>query len=160
LFSEFMGLPLHPLVVHAVVIFVPLLVLAGLAYAFVPRWRRQVGWLALVLSVAAPIVAFVARQSGGALEEVLVAKNYAPEILDQVAQHQEYGDLTFWFTLGLALFTAALVLATGGHPRAAALPWWIRPALMAGVGVFGVLSGVYVYLAGESGAEAVWTGVM
>jgi hypothetical protein len=160
LFSEFMGLPLHPLVVHTTVVLVPLLVLAGIAYAFVPRWRPRVGWLALALSVAAPIVAYVATQSGGALEEVLVAKNYPPEILDQVAQHQEYGDLTFWFTLGLALFTAALVLATGGHPRAAALPSWVRPALMAGVGVFGVLTAVYVYLTGESGSAAVWTGVL
>ena len=160
MFSEFMGLPLHPLVVHAAVVLVPLLVLAGVAYAFVPGWRARVGWLALVLSVAAPLAALLAKQSGGELQDVLIAKNYPPQILDQVAAHAGYGDLTFWFTLGLGILTAALVLATGGHPRAAALPSWVRPALMAGVAVFAVLSGIYVFLTGDSGATAVWTGVL
>ena len=40
---EINGLPLHPLVVHAAVIFGPLAALAALAY-LVPRWRLRLRW--------------------------------------------------------------------------------------------------------------------
>lgn len=160
MFSEFMGLPLHPLVVHAAVVFVPLLVLAAVVYAFVPRWRSRVGWLALALAVAAPAVALVAKLSGGELHEMMVAKNYPPQILDRVAEHQDYGDRTFWFTLVLGLFTAALVVVTSRQPRTAVLPSWVRLVLTAGVAVFAVLTGIYVYLTGESGASSVWSGFL
>lgn len=160
MFDEFLGLPAHPLLVHAVVVFVPLLVIVGLVYAFVPRLRGRIGWAALLLAVAAPVTAFVARLSGEALQKVLVAKNYPPQILGQVAEHQGYGNRTLWFTLGLAVSTALLVVVTSGHRRVAGLPPWARLACTAGVVVFGVLSAVYVYRTGESGAHAVWTGVL
>lgn len=161
MFEEFLGLPFHPLVVHTTVVFVPLLMIAGLVYAFVPRARGRIGWATLLLAVAAPAAAFVATQSGEALQEVLVAKNYPPQILAQVSEHQTYGKLTLWFTLGLAVSTALLVVAvTSRDPRVARLPPWVPLALSAGIVVFGLLSAVYVYLAGESGATAVWTGVL
>lgn len=160
MFEKFLGLPLHPLVVHAAVVFVPLLVIAGIGYASVPGLRRRLGWAALLLSVVAPAAALVAKKSGEKLQSALIAKHYGPEILAKVAEHQGYGNRTFWFTLGLGLSTGLLVLATSGHPRVADLPTWVRPLLAAGVVVFGVLSAVYVYLTGESGATAVWTGVL
>lgn len=160
MFYEFMGLPLHPLVVHTAVVFVPLLVVAAVVYAFVPQWRSRVGWFALVLAVAAPVTALVAKLSGSELHETLIAKNYPPQILDQVDRHQNYGDRTFWFTLVLGLFTAALVVVTSRRPQVGVLPSWVRLILIAGVVIFGVLTGIYVYLTGESGAEAVWTGVV
>ena len=40
---ELNGVPLHPLVVHAVVVLGPLAAFAGLAYAIVSKWR----WLLL-----------------------------------------------------------------------------------------------------------------
>ncbi len=43
---EFNGLPLHPLIVHVVVVFAPLCALAGLLYALVPT-------LAVVAALAA-----------------------------------------------------------------------------------------------------------
>jgi uncharacterized membrane protein len=159
-FEEFLGLPAHPLVVHAAVVFVPLLVIAGLVHAFVPRVRGRVGWAALLLAVVAPATTFVATQSGEELEKVLAAKNYPPQILEQVAEHQSYGDLTLWFTLGLALSTAVLVVVTSAHPRVPRLPSWVPLASTGGIVVFGILSAVYIYLTGESGAEAVWTGVL
>lgn len=160
MFEKFLGLPAHPLVIHAAVVFVPLLVIAGLVHAFVPRVRSRVGWAALLLAVVAPATAFVATQSGEELEKVLVAKNYPPQILGQVNEHQSYGNLTLWFTLGLGLSTALLVVATSTHPRVTRLPWWVPLASTAGIVVFGILSAVYIYLTGESGAEAVWTGVL
>ena len=78
MFDKFMGLPMHPLLVHAVAVFVPLLVLAALAYAFIPPLRARVGWVAVLLAVAAPVSAFVTMKSGEALERRLIAKGYPP----------------------------------------------------------------------------------
>ena len=36
-----LGLPLHPLVVHAVVVLLPLVALGVMALAVVPRWRAR-----------------------------------------------------------------------------------------------------------------------
>ena len=41
---EINGLPLHPLVVHAAVVFLPCAALLALVYAAVPRWRWAVRW--------------------------------------------------------------------------------------------------------------------
>ena len=40
-FATFGGLPLHPLIIHATVVFVPLLVLFAIGYAVVPRLRGR-----------------------------------------------------------------------------------------------------------------------
>jgi uncharacterized membrane protein len=159
-FEEFQGLPLHALVVHAAVVLVPLLVISALGYAFVPQVRGWIGWPAGLLAVAAPIATFVATQSGEALREVLVAKGYPPETLALIAKHEGYGDRTMWFTIGLAVTTALLLVVNSQNPQVARLPSWVRLALSAGILVFGVLSAVYVYLTGDTGAEAVWTGVL
>ena len=47
---EINGLPLHPLVVHAAVIFGPLAAVAALAF-LVPRWRDRLRWPMVVLAV-------------------------------------------------------------------------------------------------------------
>ena len=41
---EINGVPLHPLVVHAVVVFAPLAALFGIAYAVLPNWRWALRW--------------------------------------------------------------------------------------------------------------------
>ncbi len=66
MFEEIAGLPMHPLAVHAAVVFVPLLALAALAYGLVPKLRRKVGWVAVLLALVAPASAVVARLSGDA----------------------------------------------------------------------------------------------
>lgn len=159
MFTEFMGIPTHPLVVHAAVVFVPLLALAGIGYAVAPGLRARLGWVAGLLAVLGPATALLAMLSGRELEKVLIAKGYGPAILAQVATHREYGDLTFWFSLGLGVTTGLLIFATR-HPRARKWPAAVRLGLAGLVVVFGVLAAVYVYLAGESGARAVWSGVL
>lgn len=157
MFDEFMGTPMHPLLVHAAVVFVPLLVLAALVYALVPRLRARIGWAAALLAVAAPVSAFLAMQSGEAFERRLVEKGFQGEILVQIQKHAEYGDRTFWFSLALAVATGLLLVTTGSR-RLSGLPSWIRPLLSAVVVVLAVVAAGYVYLAGDSGAKAVWSG--
>ncbi len=159
MFDEFLGLPAHPLLVHAAVVFLPLLAAIAVGYAVVPRVRPRVGWAAVLLSVAAPGAAFLAVQSGKALERRLTAAGYPPEILDQVDTHQSYGDLAFWFSLGLGVATLALVALTTDGPRLPTAPRWVGLALSVVVIALAVATGVYVFLTGDSGASAVWQGV-
>lgn len=160
MFKEFMGIPAHALLVHAAVVFVPLLVLAGMVYAVVPKLRARVGWVAALLAVAAPVAAFLAKESGEQLQEVLTAKNYPPQILDKVGEHAEHGDQTFLFSLGLGIATGLLLFVTSRHERVRNLPSWVSRVLCGVVVVLAVLSMIFVYLAGDSGAKAVWTGVL
>ncbi|HEX6969796.1 MAG TPA: DUF2231 domain-containing protein [Micromonosporaceae bacterium] len=159
MFTEVNGLPMHPLVVHAAVVLVPLLVLTGVLYALAPALRARLGWVAVALALLAPSAALLAVRSGQRLEDVLIAKGYGPAILRQVAAHREYGELAFWFTLVLGVATGLLVFLTSAR-RARRWPAVLRFGAGALVLVFGVLAAVYVFLAGESGARAVWTGVL
>jgi uncharacterized membrane protein len=91
---EINGVPLHPLVVHAVVVLGPLAALVGLAYAAVPRWRWLLRWPLLALSVITAAAAFVATQSGDALLDL------RPELEPLVEEHEEYGELLRNVALG------------------------------------------------------------
>ncbi|MBM0239189.1 hypothetical protein JNW88_22305 [Micromonospora sp. ATA32] len=156
MFREIAGLPGHVLVIHAAVALVPLLALLSAAYGVLPRWRPRLGWAVGILAVVTPIVTFVATQSGEALEQVLREKGYPADILDQVREHAEYGDTLLWFTLGLAVAALLLLALTSDHPRVPRLPSWIVPVLTVVVIVLAGAALVYVYLTGDSGAQAVW----
>ncbi|MEV7227810.1 DUF2231 domain-containing protein [Polymorphospora sp. NPDC051019] len=160
MFDEFMGLPAHPLLVHAAVVFVPLLAVVGIVYGFVPRARTRIGWAAVLLAVAAPVSALFSKISGEALEERLITAGYGQEILDKVNEHQAYGDLTFWFSLALAIAIGALVFLTTRGERGPHVPAWVPTVLAVLVTIFGVVTMIYVYLTGETGAQAVWSGVV
>jgi hypothetical protein len=51
--DTFNGLPLHPLVVHAVVVLLPLSVVGAIVVALRPAWRQTYGWLVAGLLVVA-----------------------------------------------------------------------------------------------------------
>ncbi|MGI8987809.1 MAG: DUF2231 domain-containing protein [Nocardioidaceae bacterium] len=70
MFDTINGLPLHPLVVHAAVVLIPLSGVLGVLYA-VPRTRAWARWALPVVSVLALGSAFVATQSGQALQGAL-----------------------------------------------------------------------------------------
>lgn len=154
MFDQVNGLPVHALVLHAAVIFVPLLALGAVVYALVPRWRPKVDWAVALLAVAAPASALVAKLSGGELYDRLLAqglKGTGKEILDD---HMGYGDLTFWFALALGVVSLALVVLTSRRPGS--LPRAAELGAAAVTVVLAVLSGYYVFKTGDSGATAVW----
>lgn len=142
------GLPVHPLVVHAVVVLLPLAVLGTVLVAVRPRWRARYGGLNALVAVVGTALCPLATGSGEALEH---------RVGDPGA-HAGLGDQLVWFALPMALLAVVL--------------WWLPrrartgtgPAAGArGLGVVAVLSvvaavaaGVQVHRVGESGAEAVW----
>lgn len=160
MFREVMGLPAHALVVHAAVVFIPLLALVATGYAVLPRFRARLDWATAVLAVAAPVAAFAATQSGEELREVLIEKNYPAEIIQKVNEHQAYGDRSFYWSVGLGVLALALLVVTSGHRRVPKSPRWLGLVLGAAVVVFAVLNVWFVFQTGDSGAQVVWQGVL
>ena len=63
MFEEFTGIPMHPLLVHAAVVFIPLLGLVAVGYAFVPTIRPHLRWVlaGLVTVLAVLSIYYVVR---------------------------------------------------------------------------------------------------
>ena len=147
-------MPLHPLVVHAVVVLGPLAALTGLVYAAVPKWRWLLRWPLVVLAVVAAGASVLATQSGEALVES------RPELAPIVEEHEESGELMRNVALGYAVLSALAAWALGGVSALASgkgareTRLGIPVAVLLAVGAVALL--VTAYLAGDSGAKAVW----
>ncbi len=144
---EVNGLPLHPLVVHAAVVFGPLAALVGFAHAAVPRWRERLRLPMVGLAVAAALAVVAAYLTGNDLLDS------RPELgqLPDVGTHEERARVALWVTLAFA------VVAVG------------TDALRHRTGAVRVLSNVVLALAAaatlaavvltaDAGARAVWGG--
>jgi hypothetical protein len=162
-FEQIAGIPAHPLLVHAAVVFVPLLAVGSVLYALFAPLRYRLRWPVGLLALAGAGSTVLAHQSGDAFRRRLVTRNLAsPEILAKLVQHKQFGDATMWATLGLAVATLVFVLAMPGRPPG------FEPPRTGGVFlqvVFAVvligLAGTsiyYVVRSGDSGAHIVWTG--
>jgi uncharacterized membrane protein len=153
LFDQINGLPVHALVLHAAVVFVPLLALGAIVYALAGPWRPKVGWAVLLLGIVAPICTFVAKESGEKLYNRLAPhmSGGGKKLLDQ---HMSFGGSTFWWTLALGVVSIVTVVLTS-RPKST-MPKVAQWALSAAMVVLAVLAGYYVYRTGDSGAKAVW----
>jgi hypothetical protein len=158
--DEIAGLPVHVLIIHVTVVFLPLLAAAAIVYALVPRLRSKIGWAAVLLAIGGPLCAFLARQSGGSFRARLVAQGVTGPLLDRIDKHQSYGNLTFWYALGLGVATLVLVVLTTDNARMPTVPTWVSAVVGVVVIGFAVATGIYVFLTGDSGAHAVWDGVL
>ncbi|MCF0092918.1 DUF2231 domain-containing protein [Micromonospora sp. MH99] len=160
MFEEFLGIPAHPLVLHAAVVFVPLLALLTVAYALVAPIRPHTRWVLGLLAVGAPVAALLAKLTGDAFfARMRSANRVTPEFVPKLEAHQDFGDLTLYAAIGLGVVALALVwfvaprgaqVARGG--RALTLVLQVLSVVAAGIAVY------YVVRTGDSGAKAVWEG--
>ena len=153
MFDQLNGLPVHVLVVHAAVVFVPLLAVGAIVYALVPRWRTRVGWAVVLLAVAAPVATLAAKLSGEELEARLLQQGVSGRGAEIISDHSGYGNLTFWFALALGVVSLVMVLATS---RGRSLPRVAELGMAAVMVVLAAISSFYVFQTGDSGATAVW----
>lgn len=150
------GLPLHPLLVHAVVVLAPLTALAvGLA-ALWPAARRRLGYApaagALLVAALVPVTVLAG-------EDLAAAIGYTPAVM----RHEALGLMLVPWTLAL-LVVAIAVRASDRvlpqlrrrRPTAAQVTGVLLPvvALVVAVGTI-----VVTVLAGDAGARAVWGGL-
>lgn len=157
MFDQFFGLPLHPFVVHATVVLLPLSAAVALAYAAVSSWRWLLRWPLVVVSVLAPALTWVTVQSGFAFKD----QTGLDSALIQAHQQRATTLLMFTFAFGLVGLLAAY--AMGGPSRLVSGAGERRgagTASQAGVGVLlaaaSVLVLVWVVLTGDAGARAAW----
>lgn len=154
MFDTIAGLPLHPLVVHAVEVVVPLAAVAVLLAAVWPRFRRWAFALPLLLALGALVLVPVATQSGESLEE-RVSETAAVEA------HTHMGEqLTPW-VIGLAVVAAGLFYLTWRARRSEredtwTAPRWLLAVVMVAALVVSTGTIVQAVRIGHSGATAVW----
>ena len=159
------GLPLHPLVMHAVVVLLPLSAVGAVAIAVRPPWRRRFGPVVALLTVLAVAAVPIAQQTGAQLEDKLTSLENP-----LIEQHAQLGETLLPYAVVFGALVLVLVLlgrladrrARAGAPAATPRrgPWTV---LLVAVAVLTVLSAVtttaWVIQIGHSGSTAVWEGV-
>jgi len=142
---EINGLPLHPLVVHAAVVFGPLAAVTALLYVAVPRWRDRLRWPMLALAVVAVGSIVLAYLSG---DSFLESK---PELEGSAAveKHEHRAEQLLWVTIGFGI-----VAVLDGW--LATRPGAVRVVLDVLLAIAAVALLVWVVLTGDAGARAVW----
>ncbi len=146
-FDTVMGLPVHPLVVHAAVVLLPLAAIGLVAIILVPRWRGALGWLVMGGLVLATGAVFVAKESG----EKLATRVGNPTV------HAELGDqLPIMAGVLLVVGVAWFYLARRDEKARA------KSTMTTVMGIVAILVAalnlVWVVRVGHSGAEATWAG--
>ena len=152
MFDLINGLPVHPLVVHAVVVLLPLATLGTLAIALRPAWRRPYGLLVVGCTAVATALIPVATSSGEALEERV----------GNPGEHAELGDQLIWFAIPMLLLAAALwwldrrAASADGVSAGRTTSVTTMRAVAALAVVAALATTVQVYRVGDSGARAAW----
>ena len=147
------GVPLHPLVVHAVVVLLPLAAVGVIVEAVVPRWRSALAVTVLMVTIVGTALVPIATQSGKNLRQSLGVESL-------VARHASLGQ-------SLIFFAGPLLVAAVGL-------WWterrdgdreysasaISITFRIVAVIIAVATIIQVVRIGHSGAEAVWSGVV
>lgn len=161
-FESVLGLPAHPLMVHAAVVLVPLFALSAIGYAVVPPLRARLRWVVVALAVGAPGAAFFAEESGEAFRARLVAKNMtSAEMLSELAGHEAYGNRMLQLSIALAVVALALAYLLSGSPerdRAFARLAVVQIVFAIVTVGLALVTLFYAYRTGDSGARIVWSG--
>lgn len=160
MFDLINGLPIHPLVVHGVVVLLPLAIVGTIAIAARSSWRAKYGYLVLAITAVATALIPIATSSGEALEKRV----------GDPGNHAALGDQLIWFALPMLVLVAGLVFLNwrsahrkahrGAHPGDAGSSTtssrtWLRTVAALAV-VAALATGVQVYRVGDSGARAAW----
>ncbi|QHC58661.1 DUF2231 domain-containing protein [Rathayibacter sp. VKM Ac-2760] len=148
------GLPLHPLLVHAVVVLLPLAALMLILGSLWPAARRRFGILTPIIALAALIAVPLTTQAGEALER----RTEPSAILEQ---HTELGDHLLPWAAGLFLVALVQWLWFRRTRRTEDRPATRRPlvGIVLAVAAIAISVGatIDVVRIGDSGAQAVWS---
>lgn len=147
------GLPLHPLLVHAVVVLVPLTAVAVILHAVWPAARRRLGFVTPLAGLVLVVLVPITVEAGEDLER------HVPDTA-LVERHAALGDTLLPWVIGLLVVGIAEwvwfrwgATRPGGAVRVIGIVLAVI-AVLVGVGAL-----VDVVLIGEAGARAVWHGV-
>jgi uncharacterized BrkB/YihY/UPF0761 family membrane protein len=156
--TELFGLPAHILLLHAIVIFAPVAGLLALAYSWVPRVRKYIGWALFGLAVLNVPLAWITKESGEEFEELRPENSL-------VEAHAELGD-ALPLIAGVFLIAVVLLFLTYDSLALRIMPWLAKtravPAVRIIVSVLASVVAIWLIyqtiVTGHSGALAVWNG--
>lgn len=187
MFDYVFGLPMHALVIHAVVVLVPLSAVCAVAYAARPTWRRMLLWPTAVGALVSGVSAFVAGESGESLLRRVSVSRASTTNFQLLSDHTAWGDrakvvcIVFMLVTLVALCLLAFPTASeqpgqvGGADssstlrtraaqrlttvRVVAEPAAVQLGLAALVVVASLAALVVVVITGHAGAAVVWDGL-
>ena len=146
MFDLITGLPIHPLISHAVVVIVPLAAIGALILTFVAKWRTTYSPLVLIAVLLSPISAFIATQSGEALSErVGLPKS-----------HSTLGERLSFLVLAFAIVFSIWFAIERSERVRTKVPKILQQVVKVIVPILAAVSLVLTFLVGHSGAEATW----
>lgn len=151
MFDLFNGMPVHALVVHAVVVLLPLMSVVTVAFVLRPRWRRELPW-AVLGNLLAAAATYAAMASGEKLQTRLSNPDFAPA----AEEHGDIAQYLIYFAIGqfvVSLIAWLLLRTKDETPRTSAPKLVTSVVLTLAVGVAAT---AWTYRVGDSGAEAVW----
>lgn len=144
------GIPVHPLVVHAAVVLIPLTALGLIMMAIWPRFSARHGWLVVASGVVAAVSSVAAKESGEMLEGRVGEPGY---------DHAELGDVMPLFAAVLLVMVVVLWVIDRRAPADGPTRGRGLRIAVAVVGVVVALANLFwVYRVGDSGAKSVWSG--
>jgi hypothetical protein len=149
MFDTILGLPVHALVVHVVVVLVPLSALGVIGIAVVPAWRERFGLAVLALATVALVSVPVAVLSG---QKLMNRVNASGITADQIDKHMKMGKLVIYPTAAMWVLAALLFWfdrkGRGGSATKIVLILSVVAALAAAA---------QVTITGHLGSTAVWS---
>ena len=141
------GMPLHPLVVHATVVCLPVTALVAIAFLN-PRWRDWLRWPLLGLAVLSVVLVWLTASSGDDLKHDQFATAVGA-LRDRIENHE--------------MWAGRLEVATyvfGGIVAVTTLLWrrlaMLLPVLIGLTALGGIAVAVLCVITGDAGARAVW----
>lgn len=146
MFDTITGLPVHILVVHAVVVLGPLCALGTVVAAFSRTWFDRLSTVLVVLLGIAVLSALVARQSGLALRDRLGIQN------PNLTRHAHLGT---WIPLTMLVYWL-LVVAWVWADRRRGRDAPLVKALMVLSVVAAVGTTALIVVTGDAGSRSVW----
>lgn len=142
---------MHPLVLHAAVVFVPLAALGLILMAIVPKFGARFGWVVSATAAVALAASWISRESGEQLEKLIGEPGF---------DHAEWGDRMPVVAGVLLAMTVILWLAQRSWAKRRASGKDGGSGLIAILGIVSVLvagaSMFMIYKTGDTGAKSVW----
>lgn len=146
------GIPTHPLVVHAAIVLVPLVLICLIVCSFKKKWHSAYAIPTLVLAFGALATSWLAEESGGSLEERVKESSLSEK-------HAELGEN--FVTIAFILFVVVAIWAffawkNRNVEESSKNQSYIRIA----ISIIAILIAGYatysIYEVGHSGAKSVW----
>lgn len=139
------GLPLHPLVIHAVVVLLPLTAVGALLMVLRPRFSKRFGVIVVIGAVLSAVSGLLAKESGETLARVRPV----------TGDHVMAGDVVPFPVIGFAILLTVFWLFDRGVPGNRTRPLWLK--VLGVVVIVAAASCTFLVVrAGHTGALSVW----